>query len=53
MLNFVPMVLFPTLLQELRGYPQGVIGLLMGIRGIGTFVGFLIIALLGEWILEY
>ena len=48
MLNFVPMVLFPTLLQELRGYPQGVIGLLMGIRGIGTFVGFLIIACTGR-----
>ena len=48
MLNFVPMVLFPTLLQELRGYPQGVIGLLMGTRGLGTFIGFAIIALTGK-----
>ena len=31
MLNFVPMVIFPPLLQELRGYPQSVIGLILGI----------------------
>ena len=44
MLNFVPMVIFPPLLQELRGYPQSIIGLILGMRGIGTFVGFAIIA---------
>ena len=45
MLNFVPMVIFPPLLQELRGYPQSVIGIILGIRGIGTFIGFAIIAI--------
>ena len=48
MLNFVPMVFFPPLLQELRGYPQSVIGLILGIRGIGTFLGFAIIAFTGR-----
>ena len=40
MLNFVPMIIFPPLLQELRGYPQSIIGLLIGVRGIGAFFGF-------------
>ena len=44
MLNFVPMVLFPPLLQELRGFPQSVTGLLLGARGAGTLSGFLIMA---------
>lgn len=48
MLNFVPMVLFPPLLQELRGYPQSVIGLLMGARGVGTFIGFVLMAFAGR-----
>jgi DHA2 family multidrug resistance protein len=48
MLNFVPMVLFPPLLQELRGYPQSVIGLLMGARGAGTFLGFTIMLFAGR-----
>jgi len=44
MLNFVPMVLFPPLLQELRGFPQSVIGMLLATRGAGTLTGFLIMA---------
>ena len=48
MLNFVPMVIFPPLLQELKGYPQSIIGLILGIRGIGTFLGFAIIAFTGR-----
>lgn len=48
MLNFVPMVLFPPLLQELRGYPQSIVGLLMGARGAGTLVGFVIMAFAGK-----
>ncbi len=48
MLNFVPMVLFPPLLQELRGYPQSIIGLLMGARGVGTFVAFVMMAFAGR-----
>ena len=48
MLNFVPVVIFPTILQELKGYPQSIIGILMGTRGLGTFLGFFIIALIGR-----
>lgn len=48
MLNFVPMVLFPPLLQELRGYPQSIIGWLMGARGAGTFIGFTLMAFAGR-----
>ena len=44
MLNFVPMVLFPPLLQELRGFPQSVIGMLLAARGAGTLTGFTIMA---------
>jgi len=40
MLNFTPMVLFPPLLQELRGYPQSIIGLLLAARGCGTLLAF-------------
>lgn len=42
MLNFTPMVLFPTMLQQLQGYPDSIIGLLLGARAIGTLVGFII-----------
>jgi len=43
MLNFVPMVLMPSLLQELRGYPDSVIGLLLAIRGAGNLFSFLVV----------
>jgi DHA2 family multidrug resistance protein len=39
MLNFVPMVLLPPLLQEIRGYPDLIIGYLLAFRGIGTLAG--------------
>ena len=42
MLNFTPITLLPTLLQGVRGYPDSVIGLLLGARGVGTLVGFAI-----------
>lgn len=42
MLNFTPITLLPTLLQNLRGYPDSVIGLVLASRGTGTFVGFLV-----------
>ncbi|MBM3491299.1 MAG: DHA2 family efflux MFS transporter permease subunit [Alphaproteobacteria bacterium] len=42
MVNFTPMVLLPTLLQGLRGYPDDVVGYLLAARGGGTFIGFLI-----------
>ena len=40
MLNFTPITLLPTLLQNLRGYPDTVIGLVLSARGLGTLVGF-------------
>jgi DHA2 family multidrug resistance protein len=40
MLNFTPMVLFPPLLQNLRGYPDSVIGWLLAMRGIGNMLSF-------------
>jgi MFS transporter, DHA2 family, multidrug resistance protein len=48
MLNFTPMVLFPPLLQELRGYPQSVVGLLLAARGIGTLLAFATMFFLGR-----
>mgnify|MGYP003671339354 CR=1 FL=1 len=49
MLNFVPMVLMPSLLQELRGYPDSVIGLLLTIRGAGNMLSFVIVVKLANW----
>jgi MFS transporter, DHA2 family, multidrug resistance protein len=43
MLNVTPMVLLPTMLQGLMGYPDDIIGLLLGARAVGTLVGFLVI----------
>jgi DHA2 family multidrug resistance protein len=40
MVSFTPMTLLPTLLQNLRGYPDSLIGLLLGTRGAGSLVGF-------------
>ncbi len=40
MLNFTPITLLPALLQTLRGYPDSVVGLILGIRGSGTLLGF-------------
>ena len=40
MLSFTPMVLFPTMLQDLQGYPDSVIGWLLGARAVGTLAGF-------------
>jgi DHA2 family multidrug resistance protein len=43
LLNFTPMTLLPGLLQNLRGYPDGIIGLLLGVRGLGTLLGFMVL----------
>jgi len=40
MLQFTPMVLFPPLLQELRGYPDSIVGYLISARGMGNFLSF-------------
>ena len=42
MLNFTPMVLLPSMLKGLQGYPDSVIGLLLAVRGAGTLLGFII-----------
>ena len=43
LLNFTPMTLLPSLLQNLRGYPDGIIGILLGTRGLGTLLGFMVL----------
>jgi DHA2 family multidrug resistance protein len=42
MLNFTPMTLVPPLLQGISGYPDSVIGFVLGARGLGTLVAFFI-----------
>ena len=49
MVNFTPMVLFPSMLQSLQGYPDSVIGMLLGARAAGTLVGFLIMLVAGHY----
>jgi DHA2 family multidrug resistance protein len=43
MLNFTSLVLFPSLLHDLRGYPDDVIGMLIAARGLGNWAAFLFI----------
>ena len=44
MLSFTSLVLFPSLLHDLRGYPDSVIGTLIAARGLGNWTAFLFIA---------
>jgi DHA2 family multidrug resistance protein len=44
MLNFVSIVLFPTLFHDLRGYPDNAIAMLIAARGVGNWTAFLFIA---------
>jgi MFS transporter, DHA2 family, multidrug resistance protein len=44
MMQFAPLILFPPLLQDLRGYPASIIGMLIAMRGIGNFVSFVVVA---------
>jgi DHA2 family multidrug resistance protein len=43
MLQYTPLVLFPSLLQDLRGYPDSIIGYLIATRGLGNFLSFFIV----------
>jgi DHA2 family multidrug resistance protein len=43
-LNFTSLVLFPTLLHDLRGYPDNAIAGLIAARGLGNWTAFLFIA---------
>jgi len=45
MLNFTPMVLLPPLLQQHAGFPDTLVGLVIGCRGVGMTVGFLVAGL--------
>ena len=49
MLSYTPMVLFPPLLQELRGYPDSVVGTLLAARGVGNWLSFLIVVPFTRW----
>ena len=40
MLNFTPITLLPTMLQDLQDFPDSIIGLVLSARGAGTLVGF-------------
>jgi DHA2 family multidrug resistance protein len=40
MLAFTPMVLLPTLLRQHAGYPDALVGWIVGSRGIGGILGF-------------
>ena len=44
MLNFTSLVLFPSLLHDLRDYPDSVIGTLIAARGLGNWSAFFFIA---------
>jgi DHA2 family multidrug resistance protein len=41
MLNFTPMVLLPPLLQQHMGFPDALVGWVIGSRGVGMTIGFL------------
>jgi DHA2 family multidrug resistance protein len=43
MLNFTSIVLLPTLLHDLRGYPDNAIAVLIASRGLGNWTAFLVI----------
>ena len=40
MLNFTPMTMVPPMLQGVAGYPDSIIGWVIGARGLGTMAGF-------------
>lgn len=40
MLNFTPMVLMPPMLQGILGFPDSIIGFILGMRGCGAVMGF-------------
>ena len=48
MLNFTPIVLYPTMLQDLRGYPESIVGLLLAARGFGAFAGNFLVLLISR-----
>jgi len=49
MVNFTPTVLLPSLLQGYAGYPDSIIGEIVGYRGIGGTLGFGATLVIGRW----
>lgn len=49
MLNFTPMVLLPPLLQQHMGYSDALVGQIIGARGVGMSLGFLVAGLMGRF----
>ena len=48
MLNITPTVMIPTMLQNLMGYPDSMIGILLAMRGAGMILGFFTVARMGN-----
>jgi DHA2 family multidrug resistance protein len=48
MLNFTPITLLPPMLQNLKGYPDSLIGLLLAMRGVGMVIGFYLAGKMGR-----
>ncbi len=48
MLNFTPMVVLPALLREHVGFPDSLIGYVLGSRGFGAMIGFFIAMFIGQ-----
>jgi MFS transporter, DHA2 family, multidrug resistance protein len=48
MLNFTPITLLPPMLQNLNGYPDSLIGLLLAMRGVGMVIGFYVAGRMGR-----
>ena len=48
MLNFVPMVLLPPLMRIYMGYPDVLVGQVVGARGIGGLLGFFAVIFLSR-----
>ena len=49
MLNITPTVMIPTMLQNLMGYPDSMIGIILASRGAGMALGFLVVAKIGKF----
>ncbi len=43
MLSYTSLVLFPSLLHDLRDYPDSTIGMLLAARGTGNWIAFLVV----------
>lgn len=48
-LAFVPMVLLPSLLQDLRGFPDSIVGIVLASRGVGSMIGTTTVVLMSRF----